>query len=49
MKTPVSLRGRDFLRIRDFSREELETVLDFAADLKANPQPLLRRKSRWPK
>ena len=45
MKTPVGLRGRDFLRIRDFSREELESVLDLAADLKANPQPLLPQKT----
>jgi ornithine carbamoyltransferase len=41
VKAPVSLGGRDFLRIRDFTREELESVLDLAAELKANPQPLL--------
>ena len=45
MKTPVSLQGRDFLRIRDFSRDELETVLDLAAELKANPQPLLPQRT----
>jgi ornithine carbamoyltransferase len=45
MKAPVSLRGRDFLRIRDFSREELESVLDLADELKANPQPLLPQKT----
>ena len=45
MKTPVSLRGRDLLRIRDLSREEAETILDVAADLKANPQPLLPQKT----
>jgi ornithine carbamoyltransferase len=37
----TSLRGRDFLRIGDFTLEELEAVLDLAAHLKANPQPLL--------
>jgi ornithine carbamoyltransferase len=41
----TSLKGRDFLRVRDFSREELETVLDLAADLKAHPQPLLPQKT----
>jgi len=45
VKTPVSLRGRDLLRIRDLSREEAETILDVAADLKANPQPLLPQKT----
>ena len=45
MKAPVSLRGRDFLRIRDFSREELESVLDLADELKANPQLLLPQKT----
>ena len=45
MRTPVSLKGRDFLRIRDFSREELESVLDLADELKANPQPLLPQKT----
>jgi ornithine carbamoyltransferase len=45
VKTPVSLKGRDFLRIRDFSREELESVLDLADELKANPQPLLPQKT----
>jgi ornithine carbamoyltransferase len=45
VRTPVSLKGRDFLRIRDFSREELESVLDLANELKANPQPLLPQKT----
>jgi ornithine carbamoyltransferase len=45
VKTPVSLRGRDFLRVRDFSRDELESVLDLAAELKASPQPLLPQKT----
>src|SRR5581483_4157147 len=45
VKAPVSLRGRDFLRVRDFSREELETVLDLAAELKAHPRPLLPQKT----
>ena len=45
MKAPVSLHGRDFLRIGDFSREELESVLDLAVELKANPQPLLPQKT----
>ena len=45
MKTHVSLRGRDFLRVRDFTREELESVLDLADELKANPQPLLPQKT----
>ena len=45
MKTHVNLRGRDFLRVRDFTREELESVLDLADELKANPQPLLPQKT----
>jgi ornithine carbamoyltransferase len=45
VKTPVSLSGRDFLRVRDFARDELESVLDLAAELKANPQPLLPQKT----
>jgi ornithine carbamoyltransferase len=45
VRTPVSLKGRDFLQIRDFSREELESVLDLADELKANPQPLLPQKT----
>jgi ornithine carbamoyltransferase len=45
VKTPVSLGGRDFLRIRDFTRDELESVLELAADLKANPQPLLPQRT----
>jgi ornithine carbamoyltransferase len=45
VKTPVSLSGRDFLRIRDFTRDELESVLDLAAELKANPQPLLPQRT----
>jgi ornithine carbamoyltransferase len=45
VKAQVSLKGRDFLRVRDFSRDELEFVLDLAADLKANPRPLLPQKT----
>ena len=41
----TSLKGRDFLRVRDFTREELERVLDLAAELKANPQPLLPQRT----
>jgi ornithine carbamoyltransferase len=37
----TSLKGRDFLRIGDFSLEELEAVLELAAELKADPRPLL--------
>ena len=33
MKT-TSFRGRDFLRETDFSREEIETILSVAEDLK---------------
>jgi len=33
MKTE-SFRGRDFLTLRDYSREEVETILDVALDLK---------------
>jgi ornithine carbamoyltransferase len=35
---PVSLVGRDFLRVADFVPAELEAVLDLAAALKADPQ-----------
>src|SRR6266567_3434077 len=45
VKTPVSLKGRDFLRIGDFTAAELESVLDLADELKANPQPLLPQKT----
>ncbi|HEY3920949.1 MAG TPA: ornithine carbamoyltransferase [Gaiellaceae bacterium] len=41
----TSLKGRDFLRVRDFTRDELERVLDFAAELKANPLPLLPQRT----
>lgn len=33
------LYGKHIVSINDFSRNELELVLDTAADLKANPQP----------
>jgi len=33
MKTK-SLRGRDFISLRDFSKEEVETILDLAFRLK---------------
>ncbi len=37
----VSLAGRDFLKISDLSSAEAETILDVAAELRANPkQPL---------
>jgi len=45
VKTPVSLRGRDLLRSRDLTRDEAESILDLAADLKANPQPLLPQRT----
>jgi ornithine carbamoyltransferase len=35
---PVSLTGRDFLRVADFVPAELEAVLDLAAALKASPE-----------
>jgi ornithine carbamoyltransferase len=35
---PVSLAGRDFLRVADFVPAELEAVLDLAAALKSDPQ-----------
>jgi ornithine carbamoyltransferase len=31
---PDTFRGRDFLSIADYSREEIETILDVALDLK---------------
>ncbi len=45
----TSLRGRDFIGDLDFSKEEIETVLDVAWDLKrkralGEPHPLLRDK-----
>ena len=45
MSTSLSLTGRDLLRIRDLSPAELESVLDLAAALKANPQPILPQKT----
>jgi ornithine carbamoyltransferase len=33
------------LRVRDFTRDELESVLELAAELKANPQPLLPQRT----
>ena len=45
MKTPVSMRGRDLLRIRDLTRDEAESLLDLAAEMKANPQPLLPQRT----
>jgi ornithine carbamoyltransferase len=35
---PETLRGRHFTRVADFSRDELELVLDVAAELKAGPR-----------
>jgi ornithine carbamoyltransferase len=43
--TSLSLKGRDLLRISDLSPAELESILDLAAELKANPQPLLPQKT----
>jgi ornithine carbamoyltransferase len=34
----TSMRGKDFLTIRDFSSEELVHLLDVARDIKANPR-----------
>ena len=34
----MSLRGRDFLSVNDFSREELREILDFALELKVGRQ-----------
>ena len=31
----MSLKGRDFLTLKDFSKEEIEEFLDLAAELKA--------------
>jgi ornithine carbamoyltransferase len=45
MKAPVSLHGRDLLRIRDLTRDEAETILELAAEVKASPQPLLPQKT----
>ena len=33
-----SLKGRSFTRVADWSRDELESVLDFADDLKQRQQ-----------
>ncbi|OUC05555.1 ornithine carbamoyltransferase, partial [Litorilinea aerophila] len=46
----TDLRGRDFISDMDFSKEEVETVLDVAFKLKrdralGNPHPLLRDKT----
>ena len=30
----ISLKGRDFLTLKDFTKEEIEYLLDLAADLK---------------
>jgi ornithine carbamoyltransferase len=39
--SPVSLAGRDLLRISDLAPVEAETILDLAVELKANPRQLL--------
>src|SRR5438067_11375167 len=46
----TNLRGRDFISDMDFSKEEVETVLDVAWDLKrkralGEPHPYLRDKT----
>jgi ornithine carbamoyltransferase len=38
LAVPHSLKGRDFTRVADFSRDELQLVLDTAAALKATPR-----------
>ena len=38
LDVPETLKGRHFTRVADFSREELELVLDTAAELKATPR-----------
>ena len=38
MELPESLKGRHFTRVADFSRDELELVLEVAAELKAGPR-----------
>ena len=45
MNAGSALRGRDFLRIGDFTRDELLAVLDLADELKADPRPLLPQKT----
>jgi ornithine carbamoyltransferase len=45
MSTSVSLRGRDLLRIRDFSPAEVEAVLDLAATLRTDRAPRLSGRS----
>jgi ornithine carbamoyltransferase len=40
-----TLKGRSFTRVADWSPAELESVLDLADELKANPQPLLLQKT----
>src|ERR671925_227725 len=38
LELPESLKGRHFTRVADFSRDELELVLEVAAELKAGPR-----------
>jgi ornithine carbamoyltransferase len=38
MKIPENLKGRDFTTVTDFSRDEIETVLSVASDLKSDFQ-----------
>jgi ornithine carbamoyltransferase len=42
---PVSLAGRDFLRIADLVAAEVEAILDLAVALRANPEPRLPGKT----
>jgi ornithine carbamoyltransferase len=44
-RLPVSLAGRDFLRIADLVPGEIEAILDLAVALKANPEPRLPGKT----
>jgi ornithine carbamoyltransferase len=42
---PISLGGRDFLRVADFVPAEIEAILDLAVALKSNPEPRLPGKT----
>jgi ornithine carbamoyltransferase len=42
---PVSLSGRDFLRVSDLVPAEVEAILDLAAELKTDPSPRLAGKT----
>src|SRR5260370_3573912 len=42
---PVSLSGRDFLRVSDLVPAEVEALLDLAVALKSDPKPRLAGKT----